>query len=87
MNKRMKDNVNNLHAQRSFWEKNSKHALRHHFIVLMLTKKLIVLQIMRYILCHKNPILNLNPKIQVRKCRNPNFGLAAKGKKVTRAQA
>jgi len=40
-----------------------------HFIVLMITKivNIIVLQTMRCILCHNNPILNLNPKTQARK--------------------
>jgi hypothetical protein len=67
--KKKKDNVNNLHGQRSFWRKNSKNALRQHFIVLMITIffLIIVFQTMRCILCHTNPILNLSPKTQVGK--------------------
>jgi hypothetical protein len=65
----MKDYVNKLHAQRSFCRKNSKTALCRAFYCVNDNKKvnIIILQIMHCILCHNNPILNLNPKPQTRK--------------------
>jgi hypothetical protein len=42
---------------------------------------IIVLQTTHCILCHNNPILNLNPKTQIRKCRNLSLWLATKEKK------
>jgi hypothetical protein len=36
-------------------------------IVLNISTNLIMLQIMRYILCYNNPILNLNPKTKGRR--------------------
>jgi hypothetical protein len=58
-----------LHAQRSFWQKNSKNALGQAFYYGNDNKKvnIIVLQTMHCIPRHNNPILNLNPKTQARK--------------------
>jgi hypothetical protein len=58
-----------LHAQRSFWQKNSKNALGQAFYYVNDNKKvnIIVLQTMHCIPHHNNPILNLNPKSQARK--------------------
>ncbi len=58
-----------LHAQRSLWQKNCKNALCQAFYYVNDNKKvnIIFFQTMCCILCHNNPIFNLNPKTQARK--------------------
>jgi hypothetical protein len=65
----MKHNVNKLHVQRSLWRENNKNALCWAFYFVNDNKKVlkIAIQTMHCILCHSNPILNLNPKTQARK--------------------
>jgi len=67
--KKMKKNFKQFHAQRSFWKRNSRNALCWAFYCVNDNKKINVItpQIMCYIPCHNNPILNLNPKTQGRK--------------------
>jgi hypothetical protein len=62
-------NLKKLHAQRTFWRKNSKNALCWAFYCVNENKKVNVTipQTMCCILCHNNPILNVNPKTQARK--------------------
>jgi len=62
-------NENKVACSKIIWQKNSKNALCQAVYYVNDNKKnyIIVLQIMRCILCHNNPILNLNPKTQARK--------------------
>jgi hypothetical protein len=63
-----KNNLKNLHAQKVFWKKIAKLHCVGHFTGLMIKKKNVTTSpIMHCILCHKNPILNVNPKTQVKK--------------------
>jgi len=66
---KMKENFKKLHVQRSFWKGNSRNALCWAFYYVNDNKEVNVIapQTMHCIICHINPILNLNPKIQVRK--------------------
>jgi hypothetical protein len=63
------NNLKKLHAQKVFWKRNSKNALCWEFYCVNDNKEVNVrtLQIMHCIVCHKNPILNVNLKIQARK--------------------
>jgi len=63
------NNLKKLHAQKVFWKRNRKIALCWAFYYVNDNKKISVTTspIMHCILCHKNPILNVNPKTQVRK--------------------
>jgi hypothetical protein len=63
------NNLKKLHAQRVFWRGNNKNALCWAFYCFNDNKEvnLTTLQIMHCILCHNNPILNVNPKTQARK--------------------
>jgi hypothetical protein len=65
---KMKENFKKLHVQRSFWRGNSKIVLCWAFYYVNDSKEInvIVPQTMCCILCHSNPILNLNPKSQAR---------------------
>ncbi len=65
----MKYNFKKLHAQRSFWRSNNKNALCWTFHCVNDNKEVNVItpQTIHCILCHNNPILNVNPKIQARK--------------------
>jgi hypothetical protein len=67
--KKMKEKFEKLHVQRSFWRGNNKNALCWAFYCVNDNKEVNVTtpQTMHYILCHNNPILNLNPKNQVGK--------------------
>jgi hypothetical protein len=58
-----------LHVQRSFWRANSKNALCWAFDCVNDNKKINITtpQTMCCIICHNNPVLNLNPKTQARK--------------------
>jgi hypothetical protein len=62
-------NLMKLHAQRAFWRRNSRNALCWAFYCVNDNKEVnvIIPQTMRCILCHNNPILNVNPKMQARK--------------------
>jgi hypothetical protein len=62
-------NLKNLHAQKTFWRRNSKNALCWAFYCGNDNKEVNVIapQTMCCILCHNSPILNVNPKLQVRK--------------------
>jgi hypothetical protein len=66
--KKMKDNIKKLHAQRSFWKENIINVLCWAFYFVNDNKKvnIITSQIMRCVICNNNPILNLNPKTQAR---------------------
>ncbi len=65
----MKENFKKLHVQRSFWRGNNKNVLCWAFYYVNDNKIFNVTtpQTMHCIFCHNNPILNLNPKIQVSK--------------------
>jgi hypothetical protein len=70
MNKnKMKEKIEKLHVQRSFWRRNNKNALCWAFYCVNDNKEVNVTtpQTMHYIFCHNNPILNLHPKNQARK--------------------
>jgi hypothetical protein len=58
-----------LHAQNVFWRGNNKNALCWAFYCVNDNKEVNVIasQTMCCILCQNNQILNVNPKIQVRK--------------------
>jgi hypothetical protein len=62
-------NLKKLHAQKTFWRRNSKNALCWAFYCGNDNKEVNVIapQTMHCILCHNNPILNVNPKMQARK--------------------
>ncbi len=66
---KMKANFKKFHAQRSFWKGNNRNALCWAFYCVNDNNELNVStpQTMCYILCHSNPILNLNPKTQAKK--------------------
>jgi hypothetical protein len=81
------NNLKKLHAQRTFWRGNSINALCWAFYSVNDNKEVDVIapQTMRCILCHNNPILNVNPKMQVRKrliIYNATNGIAALRKHV-----
>jgi hypothetical protein len=59
--KKMKDNLNKFHAQRSFWKENIINVLCWAFYCINDDKKvdMITFQTMCCILCNNNPILNL----------------------------
>jgi hypothetical protein len=63
-----KNNLKKLHVQRIFWRGNG-NSLCWAFYFVHDNKEVnaIVLQIMRCIFCHNDPILNVNPKTQARK--------------------
>jgi hypothetical protein len=65
----MKNKLKKLHAQKIFWRGNNKNALCWAFYCVNDNKKINVanFQTMHYILCQKNPILNVNPKNQAKK--------------------
>jgi hypothetical protein len=66
----MKNNLNKLHVQRSFWRANYNiNELCWAFYCVNDNKEvnLISPQTMQCIIYHNNPILNLNPKPQARK--------------------
>jgi hypothetical protein len=67
--KKVKDNLDKLHVQRSFWKANGTNALCWAFYCASDNKKVNITtpQTMCYIICHNNPVLNLNPKTQARK--------------------
>jgi len=67
--KRMKNNLNKLDVQRSFWRANNINALGWAFYYVNDNKEVnvIALQTMCCIICHNNPVLNLNPKTKARK--------------------
>ncbi len=60
--KNKKEKLKNLHAKRLFWKPNSRNALCQAFYYVNGNKKvdLISPQVMCYMFCHYNPILNLN---------------------------
>jgi len=62
-------NLKKLLAQKVFWKRNSNNALCWAFYCVNDNKEVNIAtpQIMHYILCHNNPILNENPKTQARK--------------------
>jgi len=66
---KMKNNLNKLHAQRSFWKANNINALCWAFYCVNDSKEVNVIapQTMHGIICHNNPILNLNQKLKLRK--------------------
>jgi hypothetical protein len=68
-NLEMNENNLKLHAQRTFWRGNNINALCWAFYCVNDNKEVNVttLETMRYILCHNNPILNVDPKTQARK--------------------
>jgi len=63
------NNLKKLHAQKAFWRGNSRNVLCLAFYCVYDNKEVnvITLQTMCYILCHNNPILNVNPKRQLGK--------------------
>jgi len=63
------NNFKKLHAQRTFWRRNNINALCWAFYCVNDDKEVNVItsQIMCCILCHNNPILNVNPKTQAKK--------------------
>ncbi len=63
------NNLKKLHAQRVFWKGNNINVLCWAFYCMNDNKEVnvIVFQIVHYILCHNNPILNVYPKTQARK--------------------
>ncbi len=63
------NNFKKLHAKIIFWKGNNKNALCWTFYCVNDNKEVnvIAFQTMCCILCHNNPILNVNPKIQARK--------------------
>jgi len=62
------NNFKNLHTQSVFWRRNNKYALCWAFYFVNDNKEVngIAPQTMRYIICHNNLILNVNPKTQTR---------------------
>jgi hypothetical protein len=66
---KLKDNVNKLHVQRSFWRVNSRIALCWAFYYVNDNKDVNVRtsQTTCCIICHNNLVLNSNPKLQARK--------------------
>jgi hypothetical protein len=62
-------NFKKLHAQKTFWRGNSRITLCWAFYCVNDNKEVnaIVFQTMWFILCHNNPILNINPKTKARK--------------------
>ncbi len=68
-NVKLNENNLKLHAQRAFWRGNSRNALCSTFYCVNDNKEInvITLQTMRCIFCHNNPILNVNPKMQLGK--------------------
>ncbi len=58
-----------LHAQRLFWKPDSKNASSWAIFCVNDNKKVdfTTLEIMHYIFCYNNLILNLNPKTQTRR--------------------
>jgi hypothetical protein len=69
-NKKMNENnIKKLHAQKIFWRRNNRNALCWAFYCVNDNKEVnvIVFPAIRCILCHNNPILNVNPITQARK--------------------
>jgi len=66
---KMKNNLNKLHAQRSFWGTNNINVLCWAFYPVNDNKEVNILipQTMHCIIYHNNPILYLNLKTQARK--------------------
>jgi hypothetical protein len=66
---KLKDNLNKLHVQRSFFRANNKNALCWVVDCVNDNKKVNITTplTMCSIICHNNPVLNLNPKTQARK--------------------
>jgi hypothetical protein len=64
-----KNHLKKLHAQRTFWRRHNINALCWAFYCVNDNKKVNVIapQTMHCILCHNNPILNVNPKMQDKK--------------------
>jgi hypothetical protein len=80
-------NFEKLYAQRTFWRGNNRNTLCWAFYCLNDNKEVnaTTLQTIWCILCHNNPILNVNPKIQTRKgliIYNSSYGIAALRKHV-----
>jgi hypothetical protein len=67
--KKMKENLKMLHAQRLFWKPNSINVLCWAFYCVDDNKSvdLTTLEIMHFIFYRNNLMLNLNPKTQARK--------------------
>jgi hypothetical protein len=63
------NNLKKLHVQKTFWRGNNINALCWKFYCVNDNKEVnvIAFQTMHCILCHNNPILNVNPKIQAKK--------------------
>jgi len=63
------NHLKKLHAQKVFWKRNSNNALCWAFYCVNDNKEVNVTtpEIMHCIVCHNNPILNVNPKTQARK--------------------
>ncbi len=64
-----KKNLKKLDAQRIFWRGNNRNSLCWAFYCVNGNKEVNVItrQTMWCILCHNDPILNVNPKTQARK--------------------
>jgi hypothetical protein len=81
------NNFKKLYVQRTFWRRNSRNALCWAFYCVNDNKEVnaIAPQTMWCILCHNNPISNVNPKTQARKgliIYNSSNGIAALRKHV-----
>jgi hypothetical protein len=65
----MKENLRKLHGQRLFWKPNSINALWWAFYYVNNNNEIDVIapQVMHFLIYYNSPILNLNPKIQIRK--------------------
>ncbi len=61
------NHLKKLHAQKVFWKRNSNNALCWACVNDNKEVNVTTPEIMHYILCHNNPILNVNPKTQARK--------------------
>jgi hypothetical protein len=65
----MKGNLKILHAQRKIWKPHGKTSLCWSFYCVNDNAEidLVNTQIMRCILCYQNPIIGINPKIEMKK--------------------